>query len=60
MWCDSETMGQRMISCCGYGVTIRRRILTKQEKIEGLNQYREQLEAEIAAIAEKIEELEKE
>ena len=60
MCCESETIAHGMAGCCGSGMHATRRILTKREKIDGLNNYKEQLEAEIAGVAEKIKELEKE
>jgi hypothetical protein len=57
--CDSENIAYAG-SCCGGGLKMRRTVLTKQEKIDGLNEYKEQLEAEIAGVTEKIKELKKE
>jgi hypothetical protein len=39
---------------CGYG---GRRFLTKQEKIEWLEEYKSSLEKELAGVTERIEEL---
>jgi hypothetical protein len=41
--------------CCGHG----RRYLTRQEKIEYLEEYKKELEQEVAGVAERIEELKK-
>jgi hypothetical protein len=46
---------KRMESCCGYG----RRYLTREEKIEYLEEYKKDLEQEAAGVAERIEELKK-
>jgi hypothetical protein len=39
---------------CGYG---GRRYLTKQERIEWLEEYKSNLEKELAGVSERIEEL---
>jgi hypothetical protein len=41
--------------CCGHG----RRYFTREEKIEYLEEYKKELEQEVAGVAERIEELKK-
>lgn len=45
-----------MYECCGTGM---RGFLTKEEKIEILKEYQENLEKEAKGVAERIKELEK-
>lgn len=45
-------------SCCYSGSWSGRSFLTREEKIEMLTEYKEQLEKETAGIAERIKELE--
>jgi hypothetical protein len=46
---------KRMEFWCGHG----RRYLTREEKIEYLEEYKKELEQEAAGVAERIEELKK-
>ncbi|MBI2448899.1 DUF5320 domain-containing protein [Candidatus Pacearchaeota archaeon] len=45
---------------CGYGYCQGRSFLTKEEKIELLQEYKERLEKESQGVAERIKDLEKE
>ena len=42
---------------CGYGAYGGRRYLTKQEKVEWLEEYQSNLEKELAGVKERIQEL---
>jgi hypothetical protein len=46
-----------VLKVCGYGAYGGRRYLTKQEKIEWLEEYKSNLEKELAGVTERIEEL---
>ena len=43
--------------CCGSSCETPRRFLTKEEKAERLNDYKEALELELQGVSEKIKEL---
>ncbi|AJF60732.1 MAG: hypothetical protein QT03_C0001G1253 [archaeon GW2011_AR10] len=43
--------------CCGEGFEAPRRYLTKEEKIEMLEEYKDSLENEVKGIEERIKEL---
>ena len=43
--------------CCGGSCGSNRSFLTKEEKIEMLDEYRKELEREAAGVAERIKEL---
>ena len=51
--------GVSMEGCCGSGFGAGRSFLTKAEKIEMLEEYRESLESEAKGVAERIAELKK-
>ena len=62
---DQFQVGQMVLACrfqckggvgimCGYG---GRRFLTKQERIEWLEEYKSSLEKELAGVSERIQEL---
>jgi hypothetical protein len=42
---------------CGYGAYGGRRYFTKQEKIEWLEEYKSNLEKELAGVTERLQEL---
>lgn len=44
---------------CGYGEFSGRGFLTKEEKVEMLKEYKENLEKEAKGVSERIKELEK-
>lgn len=52
--CCGTDRGAGMYGCCG-----NRSFLTKEEKIEMLEEYRESLEREAKGVAERIAELKK-
>ncbi|MHB8586952.1 MAG: hypothetical protein ACYDDF_14075 [Thermoplasmatota archaeon] len=51
---QSETMYQ---NCCG--PSIGRRYLTREEKVDMLKEYAEELEAELTGVKERLAELQK-
>ena len=48
------------MSCCGNTCSTERSYLTKDEKVEMLDEYKESLEKELQGVKERIKELGKE
>jgi len=65
---DQSPVGLMVLACrfqcnggvsmmCGYGAYGGRRYFTKQEKLEWLEEYKSNLEKELAGVTERIQEL---